>query len=286
MFSSPNFQVQVELKSVNGRYFELRPKLPRAVFAHESKIRELVASKIRRGMVDILIVLQKRGESNRNLIDRNVVTAYVNEAKTLAKDLGVSGDFNILGFLKLPGAISSDESFGPEQEKEILDLCIQGVQGALVELQQMRSLEGAKLVTVVKRDIDTFLELLAKLKALQGTSAQFLKERLGERIAKSLKEHSLHLDQNRLAQELAYYVDRSDINEELDRLKSHCEQFEGALRVSSGDPVGKRCDFLLQEIAREINTVGAKVDHADISKLVIELKLITERIREQVQNLE
>lgn len=282
--ASAHFLVQVELRSVNGRFLEIRPKLPRALLFFEARLREVLQAQLRRGMVDAQVSLQVKGDETLAPIDHARVRAYAEEAKIIGEHLDIPSGLDVLGLLRLPGTVTADEGLTPELEEEAASLVVRAAEKALAELTSMRSLEGEKLQTCLERDLASLRTLQQKILGLRDMATESLRKRITERVNRSIKEFSLQLDQGRLVQELAFYADRSDVTEELDRLGSHLDQFHKALQ--SPDQVGKRCDFLLQEIAREINTIGAKVDLLELSQTVVDMKLLAEKLREQVQNLE
>lgn len=282
--TSKNFLVQVELRTVNGRFLEIRTKLPKALFFAEAELRALLGKDLKRGMVDAQVTLQRKSEASDSLIDRALVGAYAKELEVLSKEMAIPSGANVLGLMRLPGTIAGDESLNAGLESEAKGLLIQAAQTALAELVKMRSLEGKRLGEFLSRDLSSLAQLQDDVISLLPKAAEQIRTKLLERMQKALADQALQLDPTRVVQEVAFYIDRSDVTEEMDRLRSHLEQFKGLL--ASADSQGKRFDFLLQEVSREVNTLGSKANFQPVSQLVVEMKLVAEKLREQVQNLE
>ncbi|MGD9851233.1 MAG: YicC/YloC family endoribonuclease [Nitrospirales bacterium] len=273
--------VGVEVRAVNHRFCEISIRLPKIVSHMELSLKELVKENCARGRVDLTVTLNGAGSSGRTVrMDRTVAKRYYQALRDLQKEFQLGGtiDVNVLaGFRDI--FTFQEESVSVEGlSKMILGLTRQ----ALQELEKMRQKEGAAL----KRDLAARIQAMAgrvkEVEAKVPLAVQGYAERLQTRVTKLLSEDAVNLD--RIAQEAVLFAEKSDVTEEVTRLSSHFAQFRSALKEK--EAVGKRLDFLLQEMGREVNTIGSKANDADISKHVIELKSELEKVREQVQNVE
>ncbi|MGZ3694909.1 MAG: YicC/YloC family endoribonuclease [Bdellovibrionota bacterium] len=280
------FRVTVELRSVNGRFLELRPKVPRSLSFLEPKLREAVEKKLQRGVVDLTLTVQPLEGKVEAVVDEFLATAYANKVQKLAEHLKLDSGLTAAAILRLPGVVSGEQAVGVEADEELASLGLKALDGALKNLLAMRQSEGQKLATVLKRELDEIGEHTAAIqKQRDGVNERYFKKLQGK-IEDLLKRIEGKVDDSRLYQEVAFYLDRSDLTEELDRLHSHLKQCEDALAGKTTKSVGKRLEFLSQEMGREVNTIGAKADQAELSNRVVEMKLTLEKVREQVQNLE
>jgi uncharacterized protein (TIGR00255 family) len=273
--------VGVEVRAVNHRFCEISVRVPKVVSELELSLKELVKQVCARGRVDLTVTLNGAGSSARAVqMDRVVAKRYYQALQALQKEFHLGGtiDVNVLaGFRDI--FTSTEEPVSVEGlSKMILGLA----RHALQDLEKMRQKEGAAL----KRDLTARIQLMAtRVKAIEEQVPLAVKgyaERLQARVTKLLSAESVNLD--RIAQEAILFAEKSDVTEEVTRLASHFAQFRSALKEK--DAVGKRLDFLLQEMGREVNTIGSKANDTEISKHVVELKSELEKVREQVQNVE
>jgi len=280
------FRATVELRSVNGRFLEVRAKVPRSLAFLEPSLREKLEKRLSRGVVDLTLTVQALEPSATTYFDEKLARSYAEKATVFARDFGLTHGLTALALLKLPGVMSED-STAMEEEKEIPAIVSDALDEALDNLMSMRRSEGEKLGKVLQREIDELVshrEWIHKHRnELNEKHGKKLQARVSEWMEKSGRSQ---IDENRLYQEVAYYLDRADVTEELDRLSSHLKQCEDTLYGSTTKSVGKRLEFLAQELGREVNTIGAKRDQAQVTARVVEMKLTLEKIREQVQNLE
>ena len=281
--TSRGAHITVELNTVNRKQVEVALGLPSELGFIESDLRDMVLASVSRGRVNGKVVLQYSGASRAVSVAFNEGQArvYRRELGRLAKLLKMPDDFSLETLLRLPGVLETSE---PTLDAEVFRTPVKRALGrALEELQAMREKEGVNL----GRDLAKRLVGLRRTtKRVAKRAPVVLKQhrvRLIERL-KNAEVETLKVDDERLLQEMLYYTDRMDITEELTRLDSHFDQVEECLRTNQ--PVGRRLDFLAQEIFREINTVGSKANDAVISKEVVTLKTELEKIREQVQNIE
>lgn len=280
------FRATVELRSVNGRFLEVRAKIPRTLAFLEASLREKLERRVSRGVVDMTLTVQALEASATTHFDEKLARSYAEKATIFARDFGLTHGLTALALLKLPGVMSED-TVSLENEKEIPAIVSDALDEALENLVAMRRNEGEKLGKVLQREID---ELISHQDWIQKHRGE-LNERHGRKLQARVSEWMeksgrSQIDENRLYQEVAYYLDRADVTEELDRLSSHLKQCEDTLYGATAKSVGKRLEFLAQEMGREVNTIGAKSDQAQVTTRVVEMKLTLEKIREQVQNLE
>jgi len=273
-----------ELRSVNHRYLDVRVRLPRRLGHGEAELRARLQERVARGKVDLTVAQPETGAAAPRLeVDADAARQYAAAAEKL-RSAGIGGDLDVATLLALPGvarlgepALSSEES---------LRALLAAVDEATAALDAMREAEGAALERELHTRLRAVRELVQAVDERSHTVQAAVRERLARRIEKLQRETGF-LDEGRLHQEVALAADRMDVTEELVRLRSHVEQFEAILASARpGEPVGRRLDFLLQELAREANTVGSKAGDAPIAHRVVELKTEIERIREQVQNVE
>ncbi|UCE86530.1 MAG: YicC family protein [Deltaproteobacteria bacterium] len=276
---------EVEVRSVNHRFLDLRIRLPRALSAFESEVRARVQERFSRGKIDLAV--SPRGGATpapRFEIDFAVAEQYVEAAGKLAERHGLEARLGVAALLALPGVSRFVE---PELPVEVLrDPLLAAVEQALEATDGMRQREGGALERELLARLTRVRELADALESRAGDVQQAVRERLRKRAAQLQSETGL-VDEARLQQEVVLAADRLDIREEAVRLRSHVDQFREAVAASGpGRPAGRRLEFLLQELSREANTIGSKGSDAGLSHRVVELKTELERLREQVQNVE
>jgi uncharacterized protein (TIGR00255 family) len=283
-FSLEGAAFQLELRSVNHRHLDARVRLPRVLAVLEPDIRARIAARFSRGKIDCSVTTAgEAGPAVRVEIDRDVAKLYLEAALELVEG-GASGSLDVGTLLSLPGVANTRE---PEFSEDLMrGEALAAVDAALDGLASMRSSEGETL----ERDLDERLghvrSLAAAIEARADTVVAAVQERLRKR-SRQLEAETGILDEARLHQEIVLHAERLDITEEVVRLRSHVEQFSSTLAAAGpGQPVGRRLDFLLQELSREANTIGSKGNDAPIAHQVVDLKTELERIREQVQNVE
>lgn len=283
--SNEKVRATVELRSVNGRFLEIRAKLPRSLLFLEPDLRAMLEKKLRRGVVDFTVTIHPAEPSQSVHIERDVATAYVKQAERLAKDHEISSGLSALALLRLPGVAVTDDATAA-LGAEASDAVKQALDQALSALIDMRRSEGEKLERVLMRELMEIKGHKEWIRKHREDLNERHYKRLEARISQWVEKSRGVLEETRLYQEVAFYLDRADVTEELDRLASHLKQCEEALQYAGAKSVGKRLEFLTQEIAREVNTIGAKSDLVEITNHVVEMKLTLEKVREQVQNLE
>lgn len=270
----------VEVRTVNGKYGDVSMHLPRYLSELESRIRDLVLSTISRGRIDVSITI--KNEQGTQVVPRlndTVVEAYLSELGKLAQ-MGVSGDATVATVASLPNAFSFETE---KADAEVLwNLIEPGCLEAVSECQRMRRVEGEKLAEDFRLRIGLLKGLIGKVEVLAPTRVESAKKRLEEKLKALLTPEAV--DQSRLMMEVAILAERSDITEECVRFHSHNAQFLETLERD--ESVGRRLNFLLQEMLREANTIGSKAGNADIAHLVVEMKEEIEKLKEQALNVE
>ena len=273
--------VTVEMRSVNHRFLEIACRLPRPLSHLEDSFKKAIQQRCIRGRVDITVTVQGgKGRAGSVNLDQPLAKQYHEALRTLKKSLKLSGsiDLALMASLRDVVSVSDQPAEDPKLEKMVRQLTTQ----ALSDLDAMRTREGKALAEDMSARIQTLRGHKTRVAARTPLLAQEAFAKMKIRVEKLLGSEIP--DPPRLYQELAAYADRGDITEEIVRLDSHMLQFEETL--SRAESVGKTLDFLLQEIGREVNTIGSKASDAEIAGHVVQMKAELERIREQVQNVE
>jgi len=278
-----NFTASVDLKTVNNRFLDVHARMGGELSAAEPLIRRKVSERLTRGRVDVNVTIDRSGEVAYEL-NRQLIAGYIQAMSAMRDEFGLAGEPDINVLARLPGALQTARD-------GLTDEMVAGVERALAqaldELEEMRAREGAALAAEMSSRLD---EIERHLPVIEGHAAQQVENyraRVEKRITELLQRNGLEgveLDQGRLAQEVAHLADRSDISEELARLRSHVAQFRDAL--GGEGEAGKRLDFLLQEFNREANTVLSKSTDLAIKDAALAVKAAVEKLREQVQNVE
>ena len=274
--------VAVEARSVNHRHLDVALRLPRSLASLELDARRVVQSRLERGRVDITVqVTPLGGGAQRVQIDAALAREYVARARTLAMELGLEGAPNLTWVLERPGVVRVEEP-------ELADpgapwpLLAEALGRALDELVARRTAEGERLVEALRTLHAELTTAVDQVAARAPATAARREERLRERLRALLAETAI--DEARVVTEAAIWADKSDVTEELARLRAHLSEF--TLLLDKGGPVGRPLDFLIQELNREVNTVASKADDLEMSQAALAAKGVLEKIREQVQNLE
>jgi len=272
----------VEMRCVNRRYCEISVRMPQTFLPLEERIKKLVAAKVARGRVDVLVKVKNGSRAIADIeVNLPLAQAYWKALGELKEALGTDENVGLEALLGLEGIMTAAE---PEVDLEktwlvLASLIVEALEG----VDAMRITEGQAIYHDFRKRLKSVEEGLSRIKALVPSILSEHHARLKERMA-ALTEGEVELDPNRLAQEAALWADRSDITEEIVRSESHLKQFRRMME--SKDPAGRALDFLLQELNREVNTVGSKGGDAEVSQLVVVVKSELEKIREQVQNIE
>jgi uncharacterized protein (TIGR00255 family) len=274
-------RISVEIRSVNHRYGEIYVKLPRGLLQFEQEVRKAVADRLKRGKIEVFVQLdESSGAAGQPLLNLPLARAYHAAFTELKEALALVEPVTLALLTAQKDILASREDAVPDEE---MAAALRDALGkALDQVAGMRGREGKALHGELHARMTALLALVERVAARAPLVVRSGAEKLQERLAKLLTDGTI--DENRLAQEVAILADRSDITEELVRLQSHQQQFFTTLELS--EPVGRKLDFLLQEVNREVNTIGSKANDGEIAMLVVELKAELEKIREQVQNIE
>ncbi len=273
--------VRVEARSVNARHLKVGCRAPAEFDARHADIEALVRTRFERGTVSVSISVERRRAAAPAAIDAAVLADYVAQARAAAARAGIAGEPTLDTLLRLPGVLSDPG------ERALADadweLAAAAIGAALDDLGEMRRREGAALAGVLRAGADEIDRLAARVRARVPVALAEHRERMRERLA-ALLEPGHDVPAELLAREVAVLAERSDVAEELERLASHVAQWRDAL--DAGGPVGRRLEFLSQELGREANTIGSKTADAEIRDAVIGMKLAVDRLKEQSANLE
>ncbi|MEJ2081662.1 MAG: YicC family protein [Acidobacteriota bacterium] len=272
-----DIQVSMDVKSVNSRYLDFKLHLGREWLELEPLMKKEIEARLARGRVDVFADIQSTSP-DLLVLNEGIARSYLAAAEKL-KDWGVDGDLDVASVFGLPGVLGRGAT-SVEAVREPVLLTLREALGALL---QARGQEGRALETDITDRLANFASLVEVIESAAGRIRQYYEERLRKQIDRLSAE--FQFDETRLAQEIVYHVERSDVSEELRRLQSHIQRFRSYLRESAG-PLGKNLDFLCQEMNREVNTVLAKSALVDLTDAAVEAKAEMERIREQVQNVE
>lgn len=269
----------VEIKTVNNRNLDFNCKMPRAFIAFEDTLRKTVQSYVGRGRVDLFINFSDTRELPVNLtVDIERAKGYYNASCQISKELGLPNDCTTLSIMKCPDVVTDNSVADYSFVEQIL---VETVASACENLNHMRKIEGEKLVSDMLSRMDTIKSLVENVKERAPLVVALHKEKLKLRIEEALND--VKYDETRLLNEVAFFVDKVNIDEELTRLNSHITQFK---KIVSTVGAGKKLDFLMQEFNRETNTICSKSNDIIVTDYALSLKNEIEKVREQVQNLE
>jgi len=283
-----NTAVLVTVKSVNHRFLDLHLRLPPELDPLETKVRQAVRDTVRRGHLDLTLVLERDAGVDAH-IDRALVSAYMQAYNRLRADFGVTAEADLNSVLKVPGVLSfTPANLAEEESTEIESLVMDTLSDALRKLDEMRGREARAIAAELTARAAEMRRGVEEIEQLRAGAQQVYLQRLRDRLRELIGEQ---VAPERLAQETAILVDRSDVSEELLRMKSHLQQVDHLLQSEEAGDAGKRLDFLLQEMNREANTILSKTSGlaeagTRITNIGLHLKAEIEKLREQVQNLQ
>ena len=281
-FKNDNYHFLVECKTINHKYCDINVRLPRKISFLEDKIRNYVKTFVKRGRVDLYIKLDLIGSEDVNLkFDDKLATQYVNILKEIKEKFDLQDDISVMNVAKFPEIVKCEEK--EEDEDLYWSMLKEALDMSMEKLTQMRKEEGEKLAIDTIERCDILANLIDEIEKYSNTVVDEYREKLNNRISEILENPSI-IDENRLAQEVAIFADKSSITEEIVRFRSHIEQLRKT--VEKNDSIGRKIDFLIQEMNREVNTTGSKSSNINITNLVVEVKSELEKIREQIQNIE
>lgn len=275
------YQITCEVRTVNHRFLDPNIRISRRYNILEERIKEELKKFVSRGRLEISINIEKTEESVRNIkLDKDLAIAYHNYLKDLADNLGISPEISVIDIFRLPEVFNLQDD---EEDMEVVwQVLKEAINNAMQSVLEMRSREGRNLAADISSRNKYILSLVEKLEERSPVVTREYVEKLKTRI-QELMDHEA-VDEQRILTEAAIFADKVNITEEIVRLKSHVSHLDELLEV--GEAVGRKCDFLIQEMFREINTVASKANDLEISRVVVDVKAELEKIREQLQNIE
>lgn len=272
---------QVEIKSLNHRYLDISIRMPKQLSYLEETIKQQISSKISRGKIDVFISWENNSIEGRTIkINTALAKAYIEELRKLAEEENLSDNIEVNDIVKYPDVLIVQEN---QEDETIKNEIVEVVNKAVNNLVEMKQNEGIKIAEDLQKRLDYIQEEVNKVKEFSTGLINEYIVKLEERI-KELLPNNQEIDKNRLMQEIVIYADKCSIEEEVTRLNSHIGQFKEFLK--SDETVGKKLDFIIQEMNRETNTIGSKSNNLNITNGVIDMKTEIENLREQVQNIE
>jgi len=277
-------RLTVEMKAVNHRFGEIIVRLPKGWGALEDRVKKLVLARVHRGRVEVTAAVERDAtQATAVQIDWQLADQYVQTMRELQARLGLPEAVSARDVLTLPGVLLATEKV-PDALDEVEQWLLPAVEAACAELAAMRLAEGERLQADLTSRLQLIQQWTEQIRQLAPEAATDFRQRLQQRLAQIRAESPFEIDPQRLAQEVVLFAERSDISEETTRLQSHCTQFSEQL--GKEEPVGRKLDFLLQEMNREANTIASKANCLPIQRLAVEIKTELEKMREQVQNIE
>ncbi|MGN1317039.1 MAG: YicC/YloC family endoribonuclease [Acutalibacteraceae bacterium] len=279
--SVEGYNITVEIKSVNNRYFDFYAKIPRTFSFLEEKVKSLLSTEISRGKVECSLQIETTADESVVVsINEPLAAGYVNAISVLSEKFEIKNDLTALSLARFSDVFSIAKA--PVDEEYLWEKVKAAVEGALAEFIKMREVEGEKLKADVLSRADAIIENVSYIEERSPETVKAYSEKLLERMKTVLGD--TQVDESRLLTEAAIYADKVAVAEETVRLRSHIDQLRTML--DSNEAVGRKLDFLVQEINREANTIGSKAQDVDIARRVIDIKAEVEKIREQIQNIE
>ena len=274
-------EYQVEIKSVNHRYLDINIKMPRTLGYLEETIKKQISEKIKRGKIDVFITFENNSQEGKDIkINKELAKIYINQLKELAQEENISSNIEVIDIAKFPDVLTIKIE---QEDEKIKNEILQVTKDATDKIIEMKNIEGQK----ISQDLLARIENIEnKIEEISKKSTGLIEEyvvKLEKRIKEILKTEEI--DKSRLAQEVVIYADKCSVEEEITRLKSHIYQFKNLI-ADNNETIGKKLDFIIQEMNRETNTIGSKANNLEITNGVIDIKTELEDIREQTQNIE
>ncbi len=279
--SEQDFEITVEIKSVNHRYFEYSSRMPRAYQFIDEKIKSLLSTRISRGKVEVSVLIEDTSDNSLSLaINRTYADAYVKALHNLAKEYRLKDD------LKVSNLVGNSDIFTVKRrevdDEVISDLVLKCTEIALDNFIAMRAVEGERLVADVKSRSEQILDWVAIIEERSPETVREHREKIEAKIRELIGD--VQIDEQRLLTETAIFADKIAVAEETVRLRSHIASLNSMFE--NGGAIGRKLDFIVQEMNRETNTIGSKAQDIEINRIVVDIKSEIEKIREQIQNIE
>lgn len=275
-----NKKITVEVKSLNSKQIDISTRIANVYREKDIELRNLITQKLERGKVDFALYIEDAGGQTTTTINRTVVADYYRQITEMAAELGISEPTTnwMEVLLRLPDTVKTETATLDEEEWEYIQTT---VNQALDQLIAFRTQEGCALEKIFKQKIDRIGELLTQIDQYEGERLTKIRQRLEENLQQI--ENKIAIDRNRLEQEMIFYIEKLDVNEEKVRLRNHLNYFMETMAKEHAP--GKKLGFIVQEMGREINTLGSKSNHSEMQKVVVEMKDELEQIKEQVLNV-
>ncbi len=273
--------ILVEIRSVNHRYYEYSSRVPRAFNYVDEKLKALLKQGISRGKVEVNVTINNiEGRDTEIALNKGAAEGYVNALRSVSAELGLEDDLTLSKLIKLPDIFNIQKT--PDDEEQVWDDVAAVAGEALDKFVSMRETEGEKLRNDVLEKSDLILKMVGQVEALSPKTVENYRGKLYQKLSELLE--SKDIDQQRILTEAAIFAEKIAVDEETVRLRSHVSQLRDML--DSADPIGRKLDFIVQEMNREVNTIGSKAQDLSITKIVVDMKAEIEKIREQIQNIE
>lgn len=273
--------ILVEIRSVNHRYYEYSSRIPRTYSYIDEKLKALLKTSISRGKVEIAVTINNiEGKDTEIAVNKGVAEGYVNALRSVSAELGLEDDLTLSKLIKLPDIFNIQKT--PDDEEQIWNDVSSVAGEAISNFVNMRSIEGERLKADVNEKADGILTMVAEVEKLSPITVENYRNRLFKKLSEVLE--SKDIDEQRILTEAAIFSEKIAVDEETVRLRSHIAQLKAML--DDEEAVGRKLDFIVQEMNREVNTIGSKAQDLNITKLVVDMKADIEKIREQIQNIE
>jgi len=278
-FEVNNKKFTIEIKSLNSKQVDINTRIPAIYREKDIEIRKELSDKLERGKIDFNIYVESLGDESNSKINEPILRSYFKQLSKISAELNLATDHSTLqAALRLPDVVKTEYQTLDEEEWEII---IRNIRNAISDIDKFRVQEGDALKVDILKSIELIQSLLVQIEPFEGQRIEALRTRLTENLDKlSLNGN---VDKNRFEQELIFYLEKLDINEEKVRLANHCEYFMDT--VAEPVPTGKKLAFISQEIGREINTIGSKANNTEIQRIVVQMKDYLERVKEQLLNV-
>lgn len=273
--------ISVEIRSVNHRYYEYTSRISRTYSYIDEKLKSLLKSSVSRGKVEVAVTINNiEGKDSQIAINKGIAEGYVSALRSVSEELGLKDDLALSKLIKLPDIFNIQKT--PDDEEQICNDVMEVTGEALAHFLEMRETEGERLKNDILEKADLIIHNVALVEEQSPVTVEAYRNRLYKKLSEVLADKNI--DEQRIITEAAIFSEKIAVDEETVRLKSHIAQLRDIL--DSGEAVGRKLDFIVQEINREVNTIGSKAQDLNITKIVVEMKSDIEKIREQIQNVE
>ncbi len=273
--------ILVEIRSVNHRYYEYSSRIPRTYSYIDEKLKALLKNSISRGKVEAAVTINNiEGKDTEIAINKGVAEGYVAALRSVSEELSLTDDLSLSKLIKLPDIFTVQKT--PDDEEQVWNDVAEVAQEAVAKFVEMRSTEGERLKKDITEKSDGILRMVMEVERLSPITVENYRNRLYKKLSEVLENKDI--DEQRILTEAAIFSEKIAVDEETVRLRSHISQLKNML--NSNEAVGRKLDFIVQEMNREVNTIGSKAQDLNITKIVVDMKAEIEKIREQIQNIE